>query len=68
MGLKPAGGIRTGKDALAWLVMVKEILGDAWLTPELFRFGASGLLLDIEKDLYHFVTGFYPAGYEFTSG
>lgn len=47
--------------------MVKEILGKEWLTPKLFRFGASGLLLDIEKELYHFATGVYPAGYEFTS-
>lgn len=48
--------------------MVKEILGEEWLTPQLFRLGASGLLLDIEKELYQFATGLYPAGYEFTSG
>ncbi|KAB0798739.1 hypothetical protein PPYR_06619 [Photinus pyralis] len=55
VGLKPAGGIKTSKDALAWLVMVKEILGDSWLTPELFRIGASGLLTDIEQDLQQYV-------------
>lgn len=67
MGLKPAGGIRISKDALSWLILVKELLGDEWLTPDLFRFGASGLLLDIEQELYRFATGLYPAGYEFTS-
>lgn len=66
--MKPAGGIKTANDALSWLIMVKEMLGNEWLTPELFRFGASGLLLDIEKELYHFVTNCYSAGYEFVSG
>lgn len=51
VGLKPAGGIRNGSDAIAWLVLVKEILGNEWLTPKLFRFGASGLLTDIEQEL-----------------
>ncbi|KAF5273646.1 hypothetical protein FQR65_LT04646 [Abscondita terminalis] len=68
VGLKPAGGIRTSKDALAWLVMVKEILGDAWLTPELFRIGASGLLTDIEQNLYQYVTGYCNGAHEFTMG
>lgn len=51
VGFKPAGGISTAKDALNYLVLVKEELGDAWLTPELFRFGASSLLDDIERQL-----------------
>lgn len=63
VGLKPAGGIRTAKDVLAWLVLVKEELGDDWLTPALLRFGASGLLGDIERQLDHFATGAYSAGH-----
>jgi deoxyribose-phosphate aldolase len=63
VGLKPAGGIRTAKDALDWLVLVKEELGDRWLRPDLFRFGASTLLTDIERQLEHFVTGRYSAGF-----
>ena len=47
IGMKPAGGIRTAKQSLAYLVMVKETLGDDWLTPELFRFGASTLVNDV---------------------
>ncbi|XP_064542845.1 deoxyribose-phosphate aldolase-like [Drosophila montana] len=49
VGLKPAGGIRTVRDAIAWMTLVKNTLGMHWLQPELFRFGASGLLDDIEK-------------------
>jgi deoxyribose-phosphate aldolase len=63
VGLKPAGGIRTAKDALDWLALVKDELGDRWLRPDLFRFGASALLTDIERQLEHFVTGRYSAGY-----
>jgi deoxyribose-phosphate aldolase len=59
VGFKPAGGIRTAKDALAWLALVKEELGDRWLSPSLFRFGASSLLADIERQLEHNVTGRY---------
>lgn len=59
VGFKPAGGIRTAKDALAWLTLIKEELGDDWLTPELFRFGASSLLGDIERQVSHYVTGRY---------
>lgn len=66
--MKPAGGIRTSQDAINWLVMVKEILGIDWLNAGLFRFGASGLLGDIESKLYQLVTGRYPANYEFTMG
>lgn len=61
VGFKPAGGIRTAKDALNWLVLMKEELGNEWLTPERFRFGASSLLTDIERQLSHHVTGRYAA-------
>ena len=61
VGFKPAGGIRHAKDALAWLALIKEELGDRWLEPDLFRFGASTLLGDIERQLDHFVTGRYSA-------
>ena len=63
IGMKPAGGIRTSKQALHYLVLVKETLGAAWLTPDLFRFGASGLLTDIERQLEYFVSGRYSAAY-----
>jgi deoxyribose-phosphate aldolase len=63
VGFKPAGGIRTAKNALDWLVLMKEELGDRWLRPELFRFGASGLLTDVERQLEHHVTGRYSAAY-----
>ena len=59
VGFKPAGGIRTAKQALEWLLLMKEELGDRWLKPDLFRFGASALLTDIERQLEHFVTGRY---------
>ena len=61
VGLKPAGGIRTAKQALDWLAMIKEELGDRWLRPGLFRFGASSLLTDIERQLEHHATGRYSA-------
>jgi deoxyribose-phosphate aldolase len=61
VGFKPAGGIRTAKDALAWMILMREELGRRWLEPDLFRFGASGLLGDIERQLEHFVTGRYAA-------
>jgi deoxyribose-phosphate aldolase len=63
VGFKPAGGIRTAKDAIAWLVLMKEELGRDWLEPELFRIGASSLLTDIERQLEHYVTGGYSAQY-----
>lgn len=63
VGLKPAGGIRNAKDSLDWLGLMKEELGDAWLRPELFRFGASSLLTDIERQLEHAVTGRYSANH-----
>lgn len=61
VGFKPAGGVRTAKHALDWLILMKEELGDAWTTPERFRFGASSLLGDIERQLEHHVTGAYSA-------
>ena len=63
VGFKPAGGIRNAKQALEWQILMKEELGREWLEPELFRFGASGLLTDIERQLEHFVTGRYSAAY-----
>jgi len=63
VGFKPAGGIRTAKTALEYLYLMKEELGDRWLRPDLFRYGASGLLTDIERQLEHFVTGRYSAAY-----
>ena len=59
VGLKPAGGLKTAKDALAWLTLMKEELGNRWLEPDLFRIGASSMLGDIERQLEHFVTGRY---------
>ena len=61
VGFKPAGGVRTAKDALNWLILMKEELGRDWLEPDLFRLGASALLADIERQLEHFVTGRYAA-------
>jgi deoxyribose-phosphate aldolase len=61
VGYKPAGGIRTAKQAVEWLVLMKEELGNDWLDPDLFRFGASGLLTDIERQLEHHLTGRYSA-------
>ncbi|XP_053318339.1 deoxyribose-phosphate aldolase [Spea bombifrons] len=61
VGFKPAGGIRSAKEALVWLSLMKEELGDEWLKPELFRLGASSLLGDIERQIYHHVTGRYAA-------
>ncbi|MTH36181.1 deoxyribose-phosphate aldolase [Paracoccus limosus] len=61
IGFKPAGGLRTAKDAMNWLALVKEELGNDWLRPDLFRIGASSLLLDIERQLEHHVTGRYSA-------
>ena len=63
IGYKPAGGISKAKEAINYLVMMKEELGRQWLSPTLFRFGASSLLGDIERQLEHQVTGSYSAGY-----
>lgn len=59
VGFKPAGGLKTAKDALAWLTLMKEEAGNRWLEPDLFRIGASSLLGDIERQLEHYVTGRY---------
>ncbi len=59
VGFKPAGGLRAAKDALNWLILMKEELGRDWLEPDLFRIGASSLLGDIERQLEHYVTGRY---------
>ena len=68
IGLKAAGGIRSAREALDWLALVKDELGDRWLRPDLFRFGASTLLLDIERQLEHFVTGRYSAAHRHPTG
>lgn len=63
VGYKPAGGISKAKDAITYLALIKEELGNRWLRPDLFRFGASSLLGDIERQLEHHVTGSYSATY-----
>src|SRR5438034_3020154 len=63
VGFKPAGGIRKAKQALDWLILMKEELGERWLRANLFRLGASALLTDIERQLEHFVTGRYSAAH-----
>ncbi|MEO0379363.1 MAG: deoxyribose-phosphate aldolase [Pseudomonadota bacterium] len=68
VGYKPAGGISKAKDALVYLSLIKEELGDRWLQPDLFRFGASSLLGDIERQLEHHLTGAYSAGYRHAKG
>lgn len=59
IGIKPAGGIKTTKDAIKYLVLVNETLGEQWLTPELFRLGASSLLNDLLMQRYRMQTGRY---------
>ncbi len=68
VGYKPAGGISKAKDALTYLALIKDELGDRWLRPDLFRFGASSLLGDIERQLEHHLTGSYSAGYRHGMG
>lgn len=68
VGFKPAGGIRTAKEALNWQVLMKDELGDEWLDKSLFRFGASTLLTDIERQLSHHVTGRYAARHHMPMG
>jgi len=63
IGYKPAGGISSAKTALDYMALMKEELGTHWLTPHLFRFGASSLLTDIERQLEHGLTGHYAADY-----
>jgi len=66
IGMKPAGGIRTAKQSLHYLVMVKETLGDAWLTPDLFRFGASALANDLLRQILRLERGVYMAATDFS--
>lgn len=63
VGFKPAGGIRAAKEALSWMLLVKDELGERWLRPDRFRFGASSLLGDIERQLEHNLTGRYSASF-----
>jgi len=63
IGFKPAGGMKSAKDALAWQILMKEELGNAWLRPDRFRLGASSMLADIERQLDHHVTGRYAASF-----
>jgi deoxyribose-phosphate aldolase len=63
VGFKPAGGLRTAKQAMEWLALMKEELGTSWMRAEMFRVGASGMLGDIERQLEHFATGRYSADY-----
>ena len=63
VGFKAAGGIRAAKQSTEWLALMKEELGLYWMKAELFRFGASGLLNDIERQLEHYATGRYSADY-----
>ena len=66
IGMKPAGGIRTSKQALAYLVMVKETLGDDWMNPDMFRFGASTLVNDVVMQIARLVDGTYQSADYFT--
>ncbi len=68
IGYKPAGGVSKAKDALSYLMLMNEELGREWLEPDLFRFGASSLLADIERQLEHFVTGRYSANFRHAMG
>jgi len=61
IGFKPAGGLKTAKDAMNWLILMKEEMGRRWLEPDLFRIGASSLLADIERQLEYYLTGRYAA-------
>ena len=68
VGFKPAGGISKAKSALNWQILMKEELGDEWLKPDLFRFGASSLLTDLERQFYHYITGHYAARHHMPMG
>jgi deoxyribose-phosphate aldolase len=68
IGFKPAGGISSAKQAMAWQSLMKEELGDEWLMPNLFRIGASSLLTDLERQLYHYITGHYAAKHHMPMG
>ena len=68
VGFKPAGGISKAKQTLVWQALMKEELGDAWLMPDLFRIGASSLITDLERQIYHFITGRYAARHHMPVG
>ena len=68
VGFKPAGGISKAKDALAYLALMRDELGLPWTRPALFRFGASSLLADIERQLEHFATGRYSVAWRHPTG
>jgi deoxyribose-phosphate aldolase len=68
VGFKPAGGVRKAKQTLAWQALMKEELGVEWMMPDLFRIGASGLLTDLERQLYHHLTGHYAARHHMPMG
>lgn len=68
VGFKPAGGISKAKQALVWQALMKDELGVEWMMPDMFRFGASSLLLDLERQLYHHITGHYAARHHMPMG
>src|SRR5512134_2117390 len=68
VGFKPAGGINSAKQTLAWQALMNEELGPEWLMPDLFRIGASSLLTDLERQLYHYITGHYAARHHMPMG
>lgn len=68
VGIKPAGGIRTAKQTLTWQALMREELGVEWLMPDLFRIGASALLTDLERQIYHYITGHYAARHHMPMG
>lgn len=68
VGFKPAGGINSAKQTLVWQALIKEELGADWLMPDLFRIGASSLLTDLERQLYHCITGHYAARHHMPMG
>jgi len=68
VGFKPAGGVSKAKQALVWLSLMREELGTDWMMPNLFRIGASGLLADLERQLYHHITGHYAARHHMPLG
>jgi deoxyribose-phosphate aldolase len=68
VGFKPAGGVNKAKQVMAWQALMKEELGDEWLMPDLFRIGASSLLTDLERQLYHYITRHYAARHHMPMG
>jgi deoxyribose-phosphate aldolase len=68
VGFKPAGGVNKAKQAMVWQALMKEELGNEWLMPDLFRIGASGLITDLERQLYHYITGRYAARHHMPMG